>query len=49
MLVSVLAMAAATSASTPVRLATYTRISQLNSRSGAACQLTGSQFSGCLR
>ena len=49
MLVSVLAIAAATAASTPVRLATTTRISEENSRSGALCQLTGSQFSGCLR
>ena len=49
MLVSVLAMAAATAASTPVRLATSTRISELNSRSGEVCQVTGSHFSGCLR
>ncbi len=48
-LVSVLAIAAATAASTPVRLTTCTRISAANSRSGAVCQVTGSQFSGCLR
>jgi hypothetical protein len=42
-------MAAATAASTPILLATSTRISELNTLSVVACQATGSQFSGCLR
>ena len=49
MFVSVLAMAAATAASTPVRLATSMRTSELKSRSGVVCHVTGSHFSGCLR
>ena len=42
-------IAAATAARTPVRLATSTRTSEPNSRSGDVCQVTGSHFSGCLR
>ena len=49
MLVSVAAMEAATAASMPMRLGTSTRICELKTRSGVACQVTGSHFSGCLR